>query len=148
MKDIQELIFESLQTLTLNKLRTGLAILGIVIGIGSVIALVSLGQASQQTIQSQIQSLGANLLTVSPGSQTRGGVRGAAGGDTTLTNADAVAIATSAHVTTVSAVSPEVDGREQISVGRNNSNVRVNGVTAAYATVHKITIDTGAFITD
>jgi len=60
-----ELFLESLSTLTLNKLRTGLAMLGIVIGIGSVIALVSLGQATQQQIQNQIQSLGANLLTVS-----------------------------------------------------------------------------------
>lgn len=148
MNNIQELIIESLQTLTLNKLRTGLAILGIVIGIGSVIALVSLGQATQQTIQSQIQSLGANLLTVSPGSQIQGGIRGAAGEITTLTNADAAAIASSPQVTTVNAVSPEVDSRAQISVGRNNTNVRVTGVTAAYSSVHKVSIDVGTFITD
>lgn len=148
MNDIRELIIESLETLTLNKLRTSLAILGIVIGIGSVIALVSLGQASQQAIQSQIQSLGANLLTVNPGSQTAGGVRGAAGGGTTLTNADAAAISTSPRVTTVNAVSPEVNGREQVTVGRNNSNVQIIGATTTYSTVHKVTIDTGTFITE
>src|SRR5436853_3766245 len=104
MKETIEIIIESLATLTTNKLRTGLAILGIVIGIGSVIALVSLGEASQQAIQSRIQSLGANLLTVSPGSQVQGGVRGAAGGDTTLTNADATAIQTSPQITAVTAV--------------------------------------------
>lgn len=74
-----ELFLESLGTLTLNKLRTGLAMLGIVIGIGSVITLVSLGQATQQQIQNQIQSLGANLLTVSPAGSSQGGVRGALG---------------------------------------------------------------------
>ena len=52
---------EAIQTLTINKLRTGLAMLGIVIGIGSVIALISLGQGSQASVQSQIQSLGTNI---------------------------------------------------------------------------------------
>ena len=64
-----ELVLESLQTFSVNKLRTGLAMLGIVIGIGSVIALVSLGEATSQSIQNQIQSLGANLLTVQPSAQ-------------------------------------------------------------------------------
>src|SRR3954466_3549954 len=103
----KETFFESLGTLLINKLRTGLAILGIVIGIGSVIALISLGQATQQQIQQQIQSLGANLLTVQPGFQNTGGVRGAAGGGTTLTQDDAKAIATSQSVTTIARVSPE-----------------------------------------
>jgi len=78
--DYTEIIKESLGTLTINKMRTGLAILGIIIGIGSVIALVSLGQGTQQSIQNQIQSLGANLLTVSPGAERSGAVRGAFGG--------------------------------------------------------------------
>src|SRR6266436_2088788 len=98
--DLKQNLIESFGTLTLNKLRTGLAMLGIVIGIGSVIALISLGQATQQQIQNKIQSLGANLLTVSPGAQRTGAVRGAAGGDTTLTNDDAKAISTSPQITT------------------------------------------------
>src|SRR3954466_12251670 len=102
--EIKETLFESIKTLLVNKLRTSLAILGIVIGIGSVIALVSLGEASQASIQSRIQSLGANLLTVSPGSQNSGGVRGAEGSSTTLTNADAAAIVSSPNVTTINAV--------------------------------------------
>ncbi|HVZ58795.1 MAG TPA: ABC transporter permease [Patescibacteria group bacterium] len=146
--EINELFLESLKTLTINKLRTGLAILGIVIGIGSVIALVSLGQATQQAIQNQIQSLGANLLTVSPGSTTTGAVRGAAGGGETLTNADATAIQTSPEVTTVKAVSPEVQSRSQVTAGRNNSNIQIIGATAAYAEVHKVELAEGTFITD
>jgi putative ABC transport system permease protein len=145
--EIKENIIESISTLLVNKLRTSLAILGIVIGIGSVIALVSLGEASQQSIQSRIQSLGANLLTVSPGSQTAGGVRGAEGSITTLTNADAAAIAISPNVTTINTVSPEIDGREQVSNGKNNSNVRLSGVTSTYAQVHKVDMQSGVFIT-
>ncbi|HSW48219.1 MAG TPA: ABC transporter permease [Candidatus Saccharimonadales bacterium] len=146
--DLKETFFESLGTLTINKLRTGLAILGIVIGIGSVIALVSLGQASQQAIQTQIQSLGANLLTVIPGSQNAGAVRGAAGGATTLTNEDAKAIQTSPLVTTVKSVSPEVQKRVQVTTGKSNSNIQVIGATGVYSDVHKISMDSGTFITD
>lgn len=143
-----ETFTESIGTLTLNKLRTGLAILGIVIGIGSVIALISLGQASQQVIQDQIQSLGANLLTVTPGSQNQGAVRGAAGGGTTLTNEDADAIKTSPQITTIQNVSPEVQSRAQFTAGRNNTNVQVIGAAPVYADVHKVTIASGSFISE
>lgn len=148
MEDFRETFLESLGTLTVNKLRTGLAILGIVIGIGSVITLVSLGQASQRAIQSQIESLGANLLTVQPGSQNNGGIRGAAGGGTTLTVADAKAIASSGQVTTVQSVSPEYSSRSQAVAGKNNTNTQIIGVTATYAGVHNVSVADGSFITD
>lgn len=146
--DFSETFSESLTTLTVNKLRTGLAILGIIIGIGSVIALVSLGQASQQAVQNQIQALGANLLTVNPGSVSTGGVRGAAGGSTTLTNADAEAIKTSPQVTSVKNVSPEYTSRSQVVAGRNNTNTQVVGVTPLYAEVRKVTVSQGSFISE
>jgi len=142
-----ELILESFGTLTLNKTRTGLAILGIVIGIGSVIALMSLGEGSQQAIQSQIQSLGSNLLTVQPGSQRQGFVMGAQGGNTTLTFDDAKAISISQSITTVKNVSPELSRRTQITTGENNTNTQVIGATPSYMEVHKITINNGSFIT-
>lgn len=148
MEDIIETIKESFNTLSVNKLRTGLAMLGIVIGIGSVIALLSLGQATSAQIQNQIQSLGANLLTVSPGSQNSGGVRGALGGGTTLTNADANAIKTNSSINTVEAVSPEVSSRSQVTTGKNNANVQVVGATSAYSTVHKVEVAQGSFISD
>jgi len=148
MNDFFETFTESLATLTLNKLRTGLAMLGIVIGIGSVITLISLGQATSQQVQNQIESLGANLLTVNPGSQSTGAVRGAAGGGTTLTYEDAKAIATDPSITTVANVSPELASRIQVTTGSTNSNVQVIGVTPTYLTVHKVQIDEGAFITD
>lgn len=142
-----EIALESISTLTVNKLRTGLAILGIIIGIGSVIALVSLGQATQQAIQNQIQSLGANLLTVMPGSQQTGGVRNASS-VTSLTLDDAKALMTSPSIDTIQNVSPEVAGRTQVTAGRNNSNIEVNGVTGAYASVHKVQMAQGVFISD
>jgi len=147
MMDIIEQIQESFGTLTLNKTRTGLAILGIVIGIGSVIALVSLGQASQQAIQSQIQSLGSNLLTVQPSGANTGAVRGAAGGGTTLTLNDAKEIASSSQITTVSKVSPELQRRSQITTGSANTNTQIIGSTPTYPEVHKLTLSSGAFFT-
>jgi putative ABC transport system permease protein len=144
-----ELFLESLSTLTLNKLRTGLAMLGIVIGIGSVIALVSLGQATQQQIQNQIQSLGANLLTVSPTGASQGGVRQALGGGTTLTYNDAKAIENdTTQITTINAVSPELSQRAQVTTGQNNSNTQIVGTTPSYTTVHKVELQEGSFFTD
>lgn len=132
--------------MTVNKLRTGLAILGIVIGIGSVIALISLGEATQQSIQSRIQSLGANLLTVQPGAINQGGVRGATGGRTTLTLEDANAISSSPQLTTIKKVSPEFARRTQITTGSNNTNTQVIGVEPAYADVHEVVVASGQFI--
>jgi putative ABC transport system permease protein len=148
MKDLLELISESLGTLTLNKMRTGLAILGIIIGIGSVIALISLGQSSQKSIENSIQSLGSNLLTVIPGSQRSGGVQGALGGATTLTLDDALALTKDQTITTVSAVSPEFSRRSQVTAGANNTNTQITGVYPQYASVHKVTMANGVFITD
>jgi putative ABC transport system permease protein len=144
--ELIELIMESLGTLITNKMRSGLAILGIVIGIGSVIALLSLGQATQQSISNQIESLGANLLTINPGASQTGAVRSAAGGRTTLTLDDANAIKTSPEITTIKNVSPEFSRRTQVTTGGNNTNTQVVGVAPVYADVHKVTIDTGAFI--
>jgi len=144
--DFIELIQSAFEALLLNKMRTVLAMLGIVIGIGSVITLVSLGEASSQSIQTQIQSLGANLLTISPGAQrTAGSVQGAGGSNTTLTYEDAIAIE-SAHFTSINKVSPEVSRRAQITAGRNNTNTQVIGVTPNYAQVHSISLQSGSFI--
>ncbi len=146
MQELWELFAESIQTLTVNKLRTSLAVLGIVIGIGSVIALISLGQASQQAIQSQIQSLGSNLLTINPGAPNTGGIRGAAGGDTTLTYADAKAIASSPQVNSVAYVAPQLSKRSQVAAGNNNTNTQIIGVTDSYAQVYALTMQEGNFI--
>ncbi|MCL4374859.1 ABC transporter permease [Patescibacteria group bacterium] len=141
-----ELALECLRTLSLNKMRSGLAVLGIIIGIGSVIALISIGEATQRAVQNQIQSLGANLLTVMPSRQTEGTVRGAAGGGTTLTYEDAKAIQASTELSAVKNVSPEYSSRSQVIAGKNNTNTEIMGVTQTYLEVHNVSIDTGSFI--
>ena len=144
--EFSELVSTAFEALTINKLRTVLATLGIVIGIGAVITLISLGQAGQASVDQQIQSLGSNLLTVIPGATTTGAVRGAAGGATNLTYNDAKAIMNSSRVTDVANVSPELASRKQVSAGRNNSNVQVIGVTPAYVQVHNVSMAAGTFI--
>lgn len=144
--EISEIVLEAINTLRVNKLRTALAVLGIVIGIGSVIALVSLGQASQKSITDQIQSLGSNLLTISPTNAQSGNVR-SSGAVTTLTYDDAKAIMTSQSINSVSKVSPELSKRSQVVTGKNNTNTQIYGVTSTYADVKKIEITAGNFIT-
>ncbi len=144
---LKKLLKSGIRNLAINKLRTGLAILGIVIGIGSVIALVSMGEASKAAVQSQIQSIGSNLLTVSPTNASSGMVRGASS-VTTLTLEDAQSIQTSPTITTISSVSPEYSGRSQIIAGRNNTNTTVIGVTSVYQSVRKVMMTSGTFITD
>ncbi len=145
--ELSEIISESFSSLTLNKLRTGLAMLGIVIGIGSVIALISLGQATQASISSRIESLGSNLLTVNPGSSNQGAVRGASGSRTTLTLEDASAILVAPEITSVKTVSPEFSRRIQIVTGSKNTNTQVVGSSPSYSEVHKLEIATGNFVT-
>ncbi|OGV88587.1 hypothetical protein A2Z41_01890, partial [Microgenomates group bacterium RBG_19FT_COMBO_39_10] len=145
--DFEETLTTSFEALTLNKTRTGLAILGIVVGIAAVIALMTLGQGSQKAVASQIQSLGSNLLTVSPGAQTVSGVRGQSGSMTTLTYEDAKAIIDSPQITSVEAVSAELSRNSQVVAGRNNTNTRVTGVMSAYAQIRKIEMENGVFLT-
>jgi putative ABC transport system permease protein len=144
--EFTELLKSAFEALTLNKVRTALAGLGIVIGIGAVIALVSLGQATQQSVQNSIQGLGANLLTISPGSQRTGAVQGGFGSSQTLTYDDARAI-TAANFPSISKVSPEVSRRGQVTAGRNNTNTQILGVGPNYSLVHNLTMSSGTFVT-
>lgn len=119
---IKKLVRSGIKNLAANRMRTGLAILGIVIGIGSVIALISMGESSKRAVQDQIQSIGSNLLTISPTSQTSSGVR-TSSSVTTLTYDDAKAILNSAKITTVADVSAEYSSRSQVIAGGNNTNI-------------------------
>jgi putative ABC transport system permease protein len=146
--NLLELLQEAIVSLTLNKMRTALATLGIIIGTGSVIALISLGQASQKSVANQIESLGSNLLTIMPGSQNNGAVRGAAGSATSLTYEDAKAIMRKLGTTlpNVKNVSAEFSRRAQVVAGRNNANTQVTGVIPSYAEIRKVNLSSGVFI--
>ena len=144
----KDIFHETVSALTANKVRTSLTMLGIIIGISSVITMVSIGQGAQGSIQSSIQALGSNLLIISPGAQRAPGyqVSSGRGSSHTLTPADATAIGSS--ITNVAAVSPEDTGRYQITAKGTNTNTTVTGVTAAYAGVHNIQVNDGVFISD
>jgi putative ABC transport system permease protein len=146
--DYRELLSESVSTLLLNKMRTGLAMLGIIIGIASVIALLSIGEASQKSITTQIQSLGANLLTVSPGgARSNGIVRGAQGLGTTLTYDDAKAIKDDKSLTAIKTVLPIYNSRSQVVYSDANTNTLIYGITPDYFSTRNIEIENGAGIT-
>ena len=144
----KDLFEETYWALSANKVRSFLTILGIVIGVGSVVAMIAVGQGSQASIQSSIQASGANLLTIMPGAATGVGVQVSAGRGSaqTLTQDDATAI--SQQVPLVKAVSPEFTKRSQVTAKGTNTNTSVLGVESSYMTVHNVAIDLGTFITD
>ncbi|PIP30089.1 multidrug ABC transporter substrate-binding protein [Candidatus Jorgensenbacteria bacterium CG10_big_fil_rev_8_21_14_0_10_54_38] len=143
-----DLIEETYFSLTVNKVRTGLTMLGIVIGIGSVIAMVSIGQGAQGSIESSIQSIGSNLILVMPGTQRGPGfqVSQGRGSARSLKQEDADAIAK--EVSMVNAVAPELSGRYQVTSKGKNTNTQVIGTVSSYPSVRNVQIDEGSFITD
>lgn len=146
--NLLELLQEAFASLSLNKMRTALATLGIIIGTGSVIALISLGQASQKSVENQIQSLGSNLLTVMPGSQSSGNVRGAMGSGTSLTYDDYKALLAKigTELSYVKNASAEFSRRVQVVASGSNTNTQIVGVVPSYAEIRKINLSDGVFI--
>ncbi len=145
---ISDLFEETYSALLVNKARSGLTILGIIIGIASVIAMVSIGQGAKGTIESNIQSLGSNLVIVTPGVQGGfgGGANAGRGSAQSLTLEDSSAILS--QISTVKAVSPELSGRYQITAKGTNTNTQVLGVSSSYLDVRNVQIDLGSFIND
>jgi putative ABC transport system permease protein len=141
-----DLIKEILWSLAGNKVRSSLTVLGIVIGIGSVITMVAIGQGAQSTISKNIEAIGSNLIVVSPGAQRSGTVSAGIGSSQTLTLEDANAI--KSEVQSISGVAPEDTHRYQITAGGNNTNTQVVGTVPDYLSVRNITIDSGSFFTD
>ena len=143
----RDLIEETYTAIMANKIRSGLTMLGIIIGISSVIVMVGIGAGAQQSIQSSIQSIGSNLVMVTPGAQRSfGGPSTARGTAQTITNADGEAI--TASIQNVAGVALNVTSRQQITAKGTNSNTSIVGTTPSYAIVRNITIDEGNFITD
>lgn len=138
-------LLEALESLNANKLRSMLTVLGIVIGVAAVIAMLSIGRGAQDAITSQIESIGTNLVYVTPGSARQEGVVAAAGTAGTLTLDDANALA---YLPGVVAVAPEADGRAQIAYLGQNTNTRLIGTTPNYQSVHGVELADGAFISD
>ncbi len=143
-----DILEETYSALSANKARSFLTVLGIVIGISSVIAMISIGQGAQGSIQSSIESIGSNLIMVMPGAQRGPGfqVSSGRGAARTLTQDDADAILL--QITSAKAVAPENSGRYQVTSKGKNTNTSVVGTVPAYPSVRNVQIDQGSFITD
>ena len=140
-----ELVQLAVSRLAAARLRAVLTMLGVIIGVGSIVALVSVAQGATSGITDRIENLGTNLLTVQPGSSTSGFVRQGAGSATTLTLGDSEAIASLADV---AAVAPQVSAQAVVVAGDKNTTTSVVGTTADYLAVRTYEIWQGSFLTD
>jgi putative ABC transport system permease protein len=136
------------RALARNKMRSALTMLGIVIGVAAVIAMVSIGQGAQASVQAQIASVGTNLLFVGAGSQNVGGVRSgtSATSSNTLTVEDIEAIRR--EVPSVAMASPTVNARSQLVFGNQNWNTQVQGVNEQFPQIKKWQVQSGEFFTE
>lgn len=131
-----------------HKLRSALTSLGILIGIAAVVLTVGLGQGAQQQVSKQLASLGGNLLIVTPGSSTSGGVRGGFGSASTLTTADADALGSHTAAPDITAVAPILQSTNQSLVnGTTNWTTSVVGTTPDWSTVRGRSLAAGRFLT-
>ena len=130
-----ESIRVSFRSLSANKLRSILTMLGIIIGVGAVIALLSIGEGAGAAITQQIQGIGSNLIFVLPGQTTSSGIRSAFGSASTLTLADANALNDPLCCSAIGSVAPVYQRNVQVTGGSNNTNTNVTGTTPSYQTV-------------
>ncbi len=134
------------QSILKNKMRTLLTMLGIVIGVGAVIVMVAVGQGAQGRIQDQISNLGTNLIMITPGATTQGGVSQGAGAFNKLTVDDALKLKREA--TTLTGVSPVIMTRSQVIANQTNWFTSINGVSTDYPVIRDWAVASGAFFTD
>lgn len=136
------------RALARNKMRSALTMLGIIIGVAAVIAMVSIGQGAQASVQAQIASVGTNLLFVSAGSQNVGGVRSGTGAtnSNTLTADDIDAVRK--ELPSVAYASPSVNTRQQLIFGNQNWNTQIQGVNHEFPMIRKWQLQSGAFFTE
>jgi putative ABC transport system permease protein len=144
---IKDLFEETFTSIRANQARTGLTVLGIVIGIASVIVMLAIGNGAQSSIASSISALGSNILTITGGGGGRqGGVSMGRSTQQTLTYDDAKAI--QEKIPLAKEVSPETTSRSQIVADSANTNTSVVGVVPAYETAHSVIMSEGNFVTD
>ena len=144
--NIGNLIKIAISSLFRNKMRTALTMLGIVIGIASVIAMVSIGQASTQSVRGELSSMGSNMIMIMPARQQRGGVDMGMSSSKSLDNKDLEALTKNTRY--VAAVSPLVSSNKQLIYGNNNHSCSINGVSAAFLEIRKYELKEGVMFTD
>jgi putative ABC transport system permease protein len=130
-----------------HRLRSGLTTLGILIGIAAVVLTVGLGEGAQHKVSAQISALGSNLLLISPGSSTTGGIRGGLGSSSTLTAQDAAALASKVAAPDIAAVAPTSQRSESLTSDSTNWTTSVVGTNPSWLSVRARTLSAGRFIT-
>ena len=135
----------ALRSLRVNKLRSALTMLGIIIGVGAVITMVAVGSGAQARVAEQIQSLGSNLIIVLSGSTSAGGVRLGQGSQLTITEEDSAAIAR--EIPAVQGSAPSMRGNAQVVYGNLNWATGIQGVTPDYSEVREWGVTSGRFLT-
>ncbi|MGH8762493.1 MAG: ABC transporter permease [Nitrosospira sp.] len=138
-------IGEALRALRLNRLRTGLTMLGMIIGVAAVVLMLAIGQGAQTTVNQAIASMGSNLFIVLPGATSSGALRSGSGGVQTLTISDAQAIA---NLPTIKTTVPLITGTAQLNYGANNWSTVVTGITPDYFEVRDWAMESGAVFSD
>ncbi|MBN1547524.1 MAG: ABC transporter permease, partial [Syntrophaceae bacterium] len=146
MINVPDTLKISLRAILVNKMRSGLTMLGIIIGVGSVIAMLAVGTGASDKIKQQLSSIGSNLILVHPGSTTSGGLRMGMGSQPTLTYGDAEAILR--EIPKVQEVAPNLNGAAQIVYGNQNWSTGVYGTTPGFMIVRNWSLVAGRNFTD
>ena len=139
------IIGEALRALRTNRLRTGLTMLGMIIGVAAVVLLISIGQGAQSKINQSIATMGSNLFIVLPGATSSGGLSFGSGSVKTLTVSDSEAIA---ELPLVEATAPVISGTAQLNYGANNWSTTITGTTPDYFKVGNWNIESGTFFSE
>lgn len=139
------IIGEALRALRINRLRTGLTMLGMIIGVAAVVLLISIGQGAQSKINQSIATMGSNLFIVLPGATSSGGLSFGSGSVKTLTVSDSEAIA---ELPLIEATAPVITGTAQLNYGANNWSTTVTGTTPDYFKVGSWNIESGSFLSE
>lgn len=142
-----QIIRTSWSAIATHRLRSALTIIGIFIGIAAVSITIGLGQGTQRMVSDQIASLGSNLLVISPGSSTSGGIRGGMGSATTLTIADAETLMSPDVAPSIAGVAPIITSSQVVSTDANNWTTTIYGTTESWLTVRSKSIEAGRFLT-
>ena len=142
-----ETLRSGMEAIAGHRLRSGLTVLGILIGIAAVILTVGLGEGATSQVNSSISALGANLLIVTPGSTTTGGVRGGFGSASTLTYANAQSLGSRVDCPDIAAVAPTAQTEESVQAGTTNWTTSVVGTTASWISVRSRSVAVGSFFT-
>jgi putative ABC transport system permease protein len=150
---LRRVFIETFTSLGSNKLRTGLTILGIVIGVAAVIAMLAIGQGAQNSITNSINSIGSNILFLSPGASARfegggGGFANANRNIKSLTMSDAEALANTSQAPAIKAVAPVLQGNTTASANGQKTSTTVYGVTTSYASMRNEQVTEGSFFND